>query len=89
MFLHDWVQISTLTLTLISFLLILALLNILKALVKLLLRAGLKLIFPFWQCIGASKFILHTLSFGYKIPFSQGPSSVLIIIAQLWVRVIL
>ena len=32
----------------------------------------------FWQSIGASKFILDTLSFGYKIPFSGEPTSVLI-----------
>ena len=36
----------------------------------------LKANISFWQSIGASKFILDTLSFGYKIPFSREPTSV-------------
>ena len=90
MFLQDWVQISTLILTLnwITFLLTLALLNILKALV--IVKGRLKANISFWQSIGALSLVKIPYVLVIKFPF-QGNLQVssLIIIAQLWVRVIL
>ena len=43
---------------------------------QVIVKGRLKANISFWQSIGASKFILDTLSFGYKIPFSQEPTSV-------------
>ena len=38
---------------------------------QVIVKGRLKANISFWQSIGASKFILDTLSFGYKIPFSH------------------
>ena len=43
---------------------------------QVIVKGWLKANVSFWQSIGASKFILDTLSFGYKIPFSREPTSV-------------
>ena len=43
---------------------------------QVIVKGRLKANISFWQSIGASKFILDTLSFGYKIPFSREPTSV-------------
>ena len=43
---------------------------------QVIVEGRLKANISFWHSIGASKFILDTLSFGYKIPFSQEPTSV-------------
>ena len=43
---------------------------------QVIVKGRLQANISFWQSIGTSKFILDTLSFGYKIPFSQEPSSV-------------
>ena len=43
---------------------------------QVIVKGRLKANVSFWQSIGASKFILDTLSFGYKIPFSREPTSV-------------
>ena len=59
---------------------------------QVIVKGRLKANISFWQSIGASKFILDTLSFGYKIPtdFHRNLQVFfLIIIAQLWVTVIL
>ena len=45
---------------------------------QVIVKGRLKANISFWQSFGASKFILDTLSFGYKIPFSKEPASVLI-----------
>ena len=45
---------------------------------QVIVKGRLKANISFWQSFGASKFILDTLSFGYKIPFSKEPTSVLI-----------
>ena len=46
---------------------------------QVIVKGRLKVNISFWQNIGASKFILDTLSFGYKIPFSREPTSVFLI----------
>ena len=43
---------------------------------QVIVKGRLKANISFWQSIGASKFILDTLSFGYKIHFSREPTSV-------------
>ena len=43
---------------------------------QVIVKGRLKANISFWQSIGASKFILDTLSFGYKIPFSREPTIV-------------
>ena len=43
---------------------------------QVIVKGRLKANISFWQNIGASKFILDALSFGYKILFSQEPTSV-------------
>ena len=43
---------------------------------QVIVKGRLKANISFWQSIGASKFILDTLSFGYKIPFSREPTTV-------------
>ena len=45
---------------------------------QVIVKGRLKANISFWQGIGASKFILDTLSFGYKIPFSREPASVIL-----------
>lgn len=42
---------------------------------QVIVKGRIKANISFWQSIGASKFILDTLSFGYKIPFSREPTS--------------
>ena len=43
---------------------------------QVIVKGRLQANISFWQSIGTSKFILDTLSFDYKIPFSQEPTSV-------------
>ena len=71
MFLRVWVQISTLTLTFDS-----SSADYCEGSRQVIVKGRLRTNISIWQSIGASKFILNTLSFGYKIPFSREPTSV-------------
>ena len=50
--------------------------NYFKGSSQVIVKGRLRANFSFWQSIGASKFILGTLSFGYQIPFLREPTSV-------------